>query len=596
MPGVDGKWSSPPMVHSRVLPVLLSLALLSCNSQDDSPAPQGCVPASARASFRANAATQSLAFEAMSHIPKAARSFADRGLLSKTKVLPVTISLALNHEDELDQRILEVYTPGAAAYRKFVTPEEFRARYAPTQEQIDQAQAYLAASGITDLKVNANGYLIEGRASVGSLSSAFQTEIRQYKDSTGKVYFAPSSEPKLPSELRIRAVHGLHNLTRFTSFTHETPADSIRAQAGSGPLGGLSPQDIRQAYQIPGQVSGAGQTIAVVALDGYNASDVASYQRAFGIPSIPLQNVLIDGATGAAGSEAMETTLDIELASAMAPGARKIMVYQAPNSGQSVLNLYSRIANDNQAQIVTTSWGGPERMQSTSFLISESGILKQMALQGQTVFAASGDSGAYADQSSLSVIDPASQPFVVAVGGTRLNSSGGVYRSEATWNNGSPQQGAGGGGISSPWVPPSWQNRVGTTKHRGHTSMRKVPDVALNSDPMTGYAVFYSGRWVTVGGTSAAAPLWAGFTALVNEQRQANGLRQVGFLNPILYNLGRSSRYASDFNDIQDGSTNLYYPAIQGWDNATGWGSMNGQGLFQDLSVDTSDTRSAVGC
>jgi kumamolisin len=553
------------------------------------------VTAKSRAQAYAQAAaTQSLAFEAMSHIPKAAKSFADRGALSRNQVLPVMISLELNHEDELDRRLLEVYSPGSVSYRKFVTPEEFHARYAPTQEQVEQAQNYLAAQGVTDLQVNENGYLIEGKASVGALKAAFQAEIRQYKDSTGNMYFAPSSEPRFPQGLRIRAVHGLSNMARFQSFAQKQ--ESIGAQLGSGPSGGFTPQDIRHAYRVPTQTSGAGQTIAVVALDGYSASDVVSYQKAFGLPSVPLQNVFIDGATGAMGQEAMETTLDIELVSALAPGAKKIMVYQAPNSAQSVLNLYSRIANDNLAQIVTTSWGGPEQMQSTSFVMAESSIFKQMALQGQTVFAAAGDSGAYGDQKSISVIDPASQPFVVSVGGTRLYAAGGTYQGETTWNNGSAAQGAGGGGVSALWVQPGWQSGVNTSTNRGSASMRNVPDVALNSDPMTGYAIFYSGRWVTIGGTSAAAPLWAGFTALVNEKRQINGLRQIGFLNPILYSLGRSARYSSDFNDIRDGSTNLYYPAVQGYDNATGWGSFNGQGLFDDLSIDTSDNSAAIGC
>jgi kumamolisin len=584
----------PPFVRVRSLASLgvVSLAILSCNSPEDSSLPTGgCVPVGVSA-----AASQSLAFEALSHIPRAARSFADQGALSRSKTLPITVSLALNHEDELDRRILEVYTPGTATYRKFVTPEQFRARYAPTQEQIDQAETYLAANGVSGLKVNANRYLIEGRASVGALSAAFQTEFRQYKDSTGNMYFAPSVEPRFPQGLGIRAVHGLNNMTRFRSFSQERPQGTISAQYGSGPNGALGPQDIHRAYRIPTQVSGAGQTIAVVALDGYSASDIAGYQNAFGLPSVPLQNVFVDGATGSMGAEASETTLDIELVSAMAPGAKKIVVYQAPNNGQSVLDLYSRIANDNIAQVVTTSWGGPERMQSTAFLMSESAVLKQMALQGQTVFAAAGDSGAYGDQSSLSVIDPASQPFVVGVGGTRLDSVSGSYQSETTWNGGSPSQGAGGGGVSSLWVQPGWQSGVNTSSNRGSGSMRNVPDVALNSDPMTGYSIYFSGRWITIGGTSAAAPLWAGFTALVNEQRQANGLKQVGFLNPILYALGRSSRYSADFNDIRDGSTNLYYPAVQGYDNATGWGSFNGQGLFEDLSVDRSDTSSAVGC
>jgi kumamolisin len=573
------------------------LAFSSCNSEEEkSKYPEGCMPVSRRASFIANAMTQSLAFEAASHIPKAARAFSDQGRFSRSETLPIAVSLAFNHEDELDRRLLEVYTPGMVAYRRFVTPEEFRERYAPTQDQIEQAQAFLQGHGIHGLKVNANGYLIEGQASLSAIRSAFGTEIRQYKDSTGKMVFAPSSEPKLPAGVGIRAVHGLHNMTRLVSHAQFKPASSVSAQLGTGPSGGFSPQDIRQAYRIPSQVTGAGQTIAIVALDGYNPSDIANYQRFFGLRATPIENIFIDGATGAMGSEAGETTLDIELVSAIAPGANRILVYQAPNNGTSILNLYSRIANDNRAQVVTTSWGGSESLQSTSFLVAESGILKQMALQGQTVFAAAGDAGAYSDQSRLSVIDPASQPFVVGVGGTRLYSTSGSYQNETTWNNGSPSMGAGGGGVSSLWAQPGWQSGVNTTANRGSGSMRNVPDVALNSDPMTGYSIYFSGRWVTIGGTSAAAPIWAGFTALVNEQRQSNGLRQVGFLNPILYRLGQSARYVADFNDIRDGSTNLYYPAVQGYDNATGWGSFNGQGLFEDLSTDSSDTSSAVGC
>jgi kumamolisin len=235
-------------------------------------------------------------------------------------------------------------------------------------------------------------------------------------------------------------------------------------------------------------------------------------------------------------------------------------------------------------------------MQSTAFLTSENSILKQMALQGQTVFAASGDAGAYSDQSKLSVIDPASQPFVVAVGGTRLMTQGGTYDDETTWNNGSPSQGAGGGGVSALWVQPSWQSGVGTSSNRGSSSMRNVPDVSLNADPMTGYSIFVGGRWVNVGGTSAAAPLWAGFMALVNHQRMTNGLGPVGFLNPRLYSIGRSARYSADFNDIQDGSTNLYYPAVPGFDDATGWGTLNGQGLLEDLGTDSADTSAAISC
>jgi subtilase family serine protease len=115
--------------------------------------------------------------------------------------------------------------------------------------------------------------------------------------------------------------------------------------------------------------------------------------------------------------------------------------------------------------------------------------------------------------------------------------------------------------------------------------MRMVPDVSLNADPQTGYAVYYDGAWTVFGGTSCVAPLYAAFTALVNEGRVAESLTRVGFLNPILYQAAQSPFYSSDFNDIHDGSTNLYYPAETGYDLTTGWGSLNGGGLYTALTT-----------
>jgi subtilase family serine protease len=220
-----------------------------------------------------------------------------------------------------------------------------------------------------------------------------------------------------------------------------------------------------------------------------------------------------------------------------------------------------------------------------SSLQAESVVFKQMAAQGQTIYSAAGDNGADDNGSSLSVDDPSSQPYVVGVGGTKLTiASGGAYQSETTWNGGSSSNGAGGGGVSTVWTIPSWQANAATGKTLGSTTMRNVPDVSLNADPTTGYAIYYGGQWTVYGGTSCAAPLWAAFTALVNQQRISNGKGAIGFPNGLLYQLG--SRYETDFHDIADGSTNLYYPAVTGYDDATGLGTINGTNLIQDLSND----------
>jgi kumamolisin len=358
---------------------------------------------------------------------------------------------------------------------------------------------------------------------------------------------------------------------------------------GSGPSGGYAPADIKTAYNLnSASLTGSGQTLGLFELDGYTASDITAYETYFSLPKVTLQNVLVDTAKGTAGSGADEVTLDIELQIALAPGASKILVYEGPNSNTGVIDTYSRIASDNLAKSISTSWGEAEQYVTSSTLNSENATFQKMAAQGQTLYSAAGDSGAYDNGSTLSVDDPASQPYVTGVGGTSLttNGAGGAWKSETTWNRGSVANGAGGGGISQVWSIPSYQSAAGviTTAAKASSTFRNVPDVALNADPYNGYSIYYQGQWTVYGGTSCAAPLWAAFTALVNQQRIAAGKSTLGFANPAIYAVGTGLDYATDFHDIADGSTNLYYPAVKGYDLATGWGSFSGIPLLNDLA------------
>lgn len=391
-------------------------------------------------------------------------------------------------------------------------------------------------------------------------------------------------------------MHGLHNFSHWHTHSIKLKDGAIQ-KTGSGPAGGLSPTDIRTAYNVPTAVDGTGQTLGLFELDGYAMSDITAYEQQFSLPNVTLQNVLIDNASGTAGANSGEVTLDLELQMAIAPGISKIMVYEGPNSSQGMLDIFSKIANDNLAKSVSTSWGATEDSTDSSFSQTENTILKQMAAQGQSMFAATGDSGADDNGSSLSVDDPASQPYIVGVGGTKLSTNAdGSYSKETAWGNDtqSPNSGlsGGGGGISAIWSQPTWQNGLATSQNLASATMRNVPDVSFDAAIETGYAIYDSGQWGEWGGTSCASPIWAAFTALVNQQRAANGLATVGFANPMLYQLGRSSRYNQDFHDINDGSTNGYYPTETGYDDATGWGSFNGQNLFEDMSQDNSPTGS----
>jgi len=540
------------------------------------------------------------------HIPKAimAQHFADLGKVDPSKEVPITIALRLNHEDELDQQLIELYRSNGPQFHHFLKTDEFKAHYSPTEQQVSQVKDYLLSQGVTPLNVSKSRLFIHAKGTIQAINAAFKTELHHFLDPKGKMYFAPHKEIELPSGLHqnIQAVHGLHNLTHFRSYArrnlsnqstaNQTSTQHLRQHIeqhrdGSGPAGGLSPSDIRQAYEFPSQTSsinGAGQTLALFELDGYDPADISAYERYFNLPQIPLKNILVGDATGEAGGGAGEVTLDIELMTGIAPGVKQILVYEGINSDQGMIDTYSRIADDNIASQVSTSWGISEDNASESLLKTENTIFKQMAAQGQSLYAAAGDDGAYDDGSTLSVDDPGAQPYAVAVGGTSLTTgANGTYVSETTWN---ASNGQGGGGISTLWPQPSWQHGVVGKDTLGSVTMRNVPDVALESDINVGYAIYYQGTWGIWGGTSCAAPIWAAFTALVNQERTARNMTPLGFPSPALYAIGKTNRYSQDFHDIRDGSTNGYYPAVTGYDDATGWGSLKAMDLLKDLVED----------
>ena len=516
------------------------------------------------------------------HILSQLASSSDQGKFDETQELPVSVSLKPGNEELLGQELMAIYQPGSPKYRQFLTPAEFRARFSPTDDQLAKVTAYLQQQGLHSISTDKNGLLVHAVGSVHNLNSAFNTEIHQFADSKGHTFHAPSFELQTPVDLPIQSVHGLESLTVAHTHLQGPVKSTVPNRAGTGPGGGYAPADIRTAYNVPGSLDGSGQTLGLFELDGYNSSDITAYETQFGLAATPLQNVLIDGAAGSAGGGAAEVTLDIELMIALAPKASQIIVYEGPNSSQGMLDTYSRIASDNVAKSVSTSWGSSETSETTAFIQSENTIFMEMAAQGQTIYSAS---GANDNGSSLSVDDPSSQPYVVGVGGTTLTTgASSTYVSEATWND---SGGAGGGGISSIWTIPSWQQGVASSTNKASSTMRNVPDVALHADINSGYAIYTGGSWGSWGGTSCAAPLWAAFTALVNQLRAQSGVGPVGYVTPALYAIGKSNLYGSDFHDIADGSTNQFYPATQGYDDATGWGSFNAVNMIQDLSGDS---------
>ncbi|MGO8720613.1 MAG: hypothetical protein ACLQMO_15580 [Acidobacteriaceae bacterium] len=366
---------------------------------------------------------------------------------------------------------------------------------------------------------------------------------------------------------------------------------------GSGTDGLFLGSDRRAAYYGGNTLTGVGQTVALFELDGYALSDVQAYFNNVGQSlNVPINNVLLLGASaGSDGIDDTEQVIDIVDAASMAPGLSQVLVYIAPQSGFASgtgdYAIFNRMATDDIAKQISVSWGWKPADPT-----SDDPIFQQMKADGQNVFAASGDYGAWV---SGDFAYPAEDANVTAVGGTELttNGPGGSWASEIAWG-GSNTSCAGygsGGGISLDNIPiPPYQQLAGVinSSNHGSTTLRNAPDVAAEAN-CDNYYCANGSCWTSgeqpLGGTSLAAPTWAGYLALVNQQAAANGASSIGFINPLIYPIGLSSSYTNDFHDITSGdnynssSPNLY-PAVTGYDLVTGWGSANGQNLINALA------------
>lgn len=346
-----------------------------------------------------------------------------------------------------------------------------------------------------------------------------------------------------------------------------------RRASSSGPQpAAFNPPQVAELYQYPSGVTGSGQTIGILELGGgYNASDLETYFQGLGLTPPTVVAVSVDGGTNSPGDPNGadgEVALDIEVAGAIAPGAR-FAVYFAPNTDQGFIDAITTAVHDtaNSPSVLSISWGGPESSWAQASITALDDACQSAAALGVTITVAAGDNG-----SSDGVKDgknhvdfPASSPHVLACGGTRLIGSGSSITSETVWNDGA-QGGATGGGYSTAFPLPSWQ----AGKVSG--SFRGVPDVAGDADPESGYNILVDGQQEVVGGTSAVAPLWAALIALINQQRG----KPCGFVNPTLYGDAR------DFHDITQGN-NGSYSAGPGWDPCTGLGSPDGAEIASAL-------------
>jgi subtilase family serine protease len=551
--------------------------------------------------------------------PSGARSV---GTLSTSARIPILVALSPRDPSALARYAAAVSEPGSSLYRHFLTVAEFRARFAPTNQQIAAVEASLRSHGLAPGSVTANGLLIPVSASAGRLASALGTSFAQVKLRSGGTAFANTRAPQFDTSVAslIQGVIGLDTLTHPHALSLDLPhvsgahsrlavAHATAATGGPQPCAAASSaapgQDAYTANEIAGAYNfnslygagdeGAGIKVALFELEPNSTSDVAAYQSCYAT-SAAVTYVKEDGGAGSGYGQG-EAALDIEDVIGLAPQA-SVDVYQAPNSNTGLIDNYTAIVDNDTDKVVSTSWGECESSSGSTIINEEGTLFEQAATQGQTIFAAAGDDGSTdCGTSSLAVDDPASQPYVTGVGGLHMSTTS-YPPTESVWNDSTTATGAGGGGVSISHAMPSYQSGAPSSLNviNSHSSgsqcgapsgsyCREVPDVSADADPYTGYLIYYEGSWTGIGGTSAAAPLWAAFTALVDASSSCAG-KSIGFANPLLYNAAASA-YSSDFTDVTSGNNDytpdLYagglYPAGTAYDMASGLGSPDGATL-----------------
>ena len=540
------------------------------------------------------------------HVPPVVSNLAAKGLLPATNQLTLAIGLPLRDAPGLDDFLAQLYDPASPNFRQFLTPEEFTARFGPTEQDYEAVKNFARSNGLAVTTTYSNRLVLDVAGPAAAVEKAFHVTLRTYRHPTeARDFFAPDTEPVVDAALPVADVQGMSDYSRPHPRLHRMNAAKAVAKNGSAPDGSRSyfGNDFRNAY-VPGTtLTGAGQTVGLFEADGFYSKDIAAYAAAAGNgrTNIVIQAVLLDGYNGVpttgANSGNGEVSLDIEMAMAMAPGLAKIVVFEGNPNNFAPNDILNAMAASTTVKNLSCSWGWSGGPSTTT-----DNIFKNMSAAGQSFFQASGDNDAFTTgASSVNGVDnaslynaPSSSPYITQVGGTTLtmNGNGASYASETVWNWGYDSDAGGyigsSGGISSHYSIPSWQTNVNNMAGRGgSTSFRNIPDVALTANNV--FVDDGDGGSDVYGGTSCAAPLWAGFMALVNQQAVGSGKASAGFINPAIYTIAAGSSYAACFHDVTTGnntwpgSPNLFY-ATNGYDLCTGLGTPAGQSLINALT------------
>jgi subtilase family serine protease len=550
-------------------------------------------------------ATNALAAQARVVVAGVAPVPASDTVVNKTITTSFDVTLSPRNEDGLTSYIASLSNTASNNFHRYLTPAQFASDYGASASSVDAVRDYFAGFGLRVGSLSKARLVLHVRGTTTQIARAFSASVETVRRSSGVLAAQLATKGTLPSAVahHIAGVAGLSTVVQPSTnlvTSHESsrvalpstcPDDGGETGTTPNSNGGYTPFQFAQLYGFAAEWAannnGAGQTIAVYELSAYDPGDLATFLSCYSLnPTIT--PISVDG--GPTGGYDDEPTLDIEEAAAMAPGA-VIDIYQGPNNSTGPIDTYQQIADDDTANVVSTSWGTCESDPSGD-PAAEQPIFEQMAAQGQTVVSAAGDSGS-SDCNGITnndpaVDDPASQPYVTGVGGLTVNDIAPL--SETVWNTpvSSGNPGAGGGGVSILWSRPTWQVAPGIA---ASATMRMVPDLSTDADPNSGFVQYYTGTgqgachqnceagWNSVGGTSIGSPMVSAMLAVAT---QACGTGRLGFINPSLYAMA-----STGFTDVTTGSNDLYnvgeYSAGPGYDMASGLGSPDGAAFFAGL-------------